>query len=86
GAFDVVLLDIGLPDGSGWELVADIRACQPGAKLVILSGADMTQQQHGQVEAVLLKSRLSKETLINGINARIQSFRSTKQPPTNPAS
>ncbi|MDN3560825.1 response regulator [Vreelandella neptunia] len=86
GAFDVVLLDIGLPDGSGWELVADIRACQPGAKLVILSGADMTQQQHGQVEAVLLKSRLSKETLINGINARIQSFRSTRQPPTNPAS
>ena len=81
-SFDVVLLDIGLPDGSGWGLVADIRACQPNAKLVILSGSDMTLQQHRQVEAVLLKSRLTKETLINGINARIQSSRSTKQPPT----
>lgn len=80
-SFDVVLLDIGLPDGSGWDLVPDIRACQPDAKLVILSGVDMTQQQHGQVEAVLLKSRLSKETLINGIDARLQSLRSTRQPP-----
>lgn len=80
-AFDVVLFDIGLPDGSGWDLVPDIRACQPNAKLVILSGADMTQQQYGQVEAVLLKSRLSKEALINGINARIQSLRSNGQAP-----
>lgn len=73
--FDVVLLDIGLPDGSGWGLVPDIRACQPEAKVVILSGADMSHQQHEQVEAVLLKSRLTTETLIDGINARIRSSR-----------
>tara|TARA_R110000796_G_scaffold252147_1_gene385374 strand:- start:1271 stop:4279 length:3009 start_codon:yes stop_codon:yes gene_type:complete len=85
GAFDVVLLDIGLPDGSGWDLIPDIRACQPDAKLVILSGVDMTQQQHGQVEAVLLKSRLSRETLINGINARIESIHSNGQAPANSA-
>ncbi|MBR2513000.1 MAG: response regulator, partial [Halomonas sp.] len=81
--FDVVLLDIGLPDGSGWELVPDIRACQPEAKVVILSGADMSHQQHDQVEAVLLKSRLSTETLIDGINARIQSSRLSKVTPIN---
>lgn len=85
GAFDVVLLDIGLPDGSGWDLVDDIRACQPDARLVILSGIDMTQHQHGQVEAVLLKSRLSSETLINGINTRIESIRSNGQAPANSA-
>jgi len=84
-AYDVVLLDIGLPDGSGWELVPDIRACQPDAKVVILSGADMTHQQYEQVEAVLLKSRLSADTLLSGINARIQSSRllssTLKSPP-----
>lgn len=85
GEFDVVLLDIGLPDGSGWDLVDDIRACQPDARLVILSGIDMTQHQHGQVEAVLLKSRLSRETLINGINTRIESIRSNGQAPANSA-
>ena len=74
-AFDVVLLDIELPDGSGWELVPDIRACQPEAKVVILSGADMTNQQHGQVEAVLLKSRLSTDRLVEVISSRIRSSR-----------
>lgn len=80
--FDVVLLDIGLPDGSGWGLVPDIRACQPEAKVVILSGADMSHQQHEQVEAVLLKSRLTTETLIDGINARIRSSRLSRVTPT----
>ncbi|MDR5874056.1 response regulator [Vreelandella gomseomensis] len=80
--FDVVLLDIGLPDGSGWELVEDVRARQPDAKVVILSGADMAQQHHDKVEAVLLKSRLSKDALIRGIDARIQSSRLTGRAPT----
>lgn len=82
-AFDVVLLDIGLPDGSGWDLVSDIRNYQPEATIVILSGADMSQQQHRQVEAVLLKSRLSRDTLINSISARIKAFQSTKNSPKN---
>ncbi|MCW4148204.1 response regulator [Halomonas sp. 18H] len=80
--FDVVLLDIGLPDGSGWALVEDIRAWQPDAKVVILSGADMAQQHHDKVEAVLLKSRLSKDALIRGIDARIQSSRLTGRAPS----
>ena len=40
--FDVVILDMGLPDGSGWELLSDIRTRLPDARIVILSGADMT--------------------------------------------
>ncbi|MDP3534735.1 MAG: response regulator [Halomonas sp.] len=74
-AYDVVLLDIGLPDGSGWTLIPEIRASQPEAKIVILSGSDMTHQQYEQVEAVLLKSWLSADTLIDGIKARIRSTR-----------
>ncbi len=35
---DVVFLDIGLPDGSGLDLVAPIRALVPAAVVVLVSG------------------------------------------------
>ena len=71
--FDVVLLDIGLPDGSGWDLLPDIRMSLPEAKVVILSGEDMSAQERDRVEAVMLKSRLSSQELLSGISARIHS-------------
>ena len=37
--FDVVMLDIGLPNESGWDLLPDIRAHQPGTRVVVLTGA-----------------------------------------------
>jgi len=39
--FEVVLLDLGLPDGNGASLIPDIRQ-QKGAKVVITSGSDVT--------------------------------------------
>lgn len=73
--YDVVLLDIGLPDGSGWDLVPIIRRHLPEAKVIILSGANMNREQHEQVEAVLLKSRLSADTLIQNIAVRVEAYR-----------
>jgi two-component system response regulator EvgA len=34
---DIVLLDIGLPDGSGLELVKRIRTAAPGTRVVLIS-------------------------------------------------
>ena len=34
---DIVLLDIGLPDGSGLDLVGRIRTAAPGARVVLIS-------------------------------------------------
>jgi DNA-binding NarL/FixJ family response regulator len=34
---DIVLLDIGLPDGSGLDLVARIRSAAPGSRIVLIS-------------------------------------------------
>lgn len=34
---DMVLLDIGLPDGSGLELIARIRSAAPGMVIVLIS-------------------------------------------------
>ncbi len=73
--FDVVILDIGLPDGSGWDLLPDIRARQPEARIVILSGADTTADEARRVEAVLLKSQVSPKELIDALGSRIRSFR-----------
>ena len=73
--FDVVILDIGLPDGSGWDLLPDIRARQPDARIVILSGADTTADEARRVEAVLLKSQVSPKELIDALGSRIRSFR-----------
>jgi DNA-binding NarL/FixJ family response regulator len=37
--FDVAVLDLGLPDGSGADLIADLRGPNPGAAVLILSAS-----------------------------------------------
>jgi diguanylate cyclase (GGDEF)-like protein len=40
GGFDVVLLDMGLPDGSGMECVEAVQEADPDMPIVVLSGRD----------------------------------------------
>ncbi len=70
-AYDAILLDIGLPDGSGLDLIPDIQHEQPYAAIVILSGDDVSKEKHNTVGAVLLKNRLTTEQLVNVIESRI---------------
>lgn len=72
-SFDLVLLDLDLPDGSGWTLLPDIRAHQPKARVVILSGANTTLAQTRQVEAVLVKSQVEAHQLLEALTSQIQS-------------
>ena len=37
--FDVVVLDLGLPDGNGADLIADLRGTNPGAAVLVLSAS-----------------------------------------------
>lgn len=37
-AFDVVITDLGLPDGSGADLIAELRARHPGTAIVVATG------------------------------------------------
>ena len=34
--FDLVLMDVGLPDGSGFDVAAKLRKAQPAASLIFL--------------------------------------------------
>ena len=57
--YDVLLTDIQMPGRNGLELIAEIRKCSPGTKIVVLSGYDsfeyaVTAMRHG-VEDYLLK-------------------------------
>lgn len=37
--FDVAVLDLGLPDGNGADLIGDLRAANPGVAVLILSAS-----------------------------------------------
>jgi PAS domain S-box-containing protein len=69
--FDVVVLDLGLPDGSGWDLLPLLRTRLPAARIVILSGSEMSPDESGKVEAALLKSRVSSQDLLNALQSSI---------------
>lgn len=65
--FDMVLLDIGLPDGSGLDLLEDINKLSPAPQVVIFSAQDVSQQYIRQVAAVLSKSKTSNQELLETI-------------------
>lgn len=69
GAYDVVILDLGLPDGSGWDLLPDIKAALPNSRLVILTGQDTSQIDLRKVDSVLLKAGISPRQLLDALQA-----------------
>lgn len=54
---DIVVLDLGLPDIAGHELLSRIRFCSPGSKVVVFSGADSRDRPLivDQVEGYVVK-------------------------------
>lgn len=71
GRYDLVLLDLTLPDGSGWELLPVIREMKPAPRVIILSGAELSRAEAGKVEAALLKSHVSPRALLDALNTRL---------------
>ncbi|WP_162245660.1 response regulator [Brevundimonas sp. Root1279] len=61
---DLVILDLGLPDGSGIELLADLHGADGSpVPVVIYSARDTDIALYDGVEAVLVKSKTSLATL-----------------------
>lgn len=65
--FDIVLLDLSLPDGSGLELLAQIP--QPETRIVIFSGQEPIDVLPEAVSAILTKSKTSNESLLATLKA-----------------
>lgn len=74
--FDIVILDLVLPDGSGWDLLSLLWSQQSTTRVVILTSTDISPRDASKVEAVLLKSRMSSQELIGAIRDCIRLTRS----------
>ena len=51
GAFDVLISDIGLPDGTGLDVIGQIRSHQPQLPAIALTGLGMEQDIRNSEEA-----------------------------------
>jgi DNA-binding NarL/FixJ family response regulator len=59
GGLDVALVDLGLPDGNGVELISELREANPGVWVVVLSATmgvgDLDEVVRAQADVVLDK-------------------------------
>lgn len=70
--FDLVLLDLVMPDGSGTELLPLINKRTPPIPVVVFSACEVDGATAKMVGAILIKSRTSNEQLLDAIMAVIE--------------
>jgi len=70
--FDLVLLDLGLGEESGWNLFEDIDALDPRPPVIVFSANDADPEEGKRVEAVLVKSNTSNDELLHTIQRALQ--------------
>ena len=66
--FDLVLLDLGLPDGNGLELLDELQNQLPGLPVAVLSASEMDGHELAGVSAALAKSRNDGQHFLHMLN------------------
>ncbi|NOQ76380.1 MAG: response regulator, partial [Methylococcaceae bacterium] len=69
--FDLIILDIGLPDGSGLDLIPLINDKKPLVPVIIFSAQAVEKDVINQVDAALIKSKITNKELIDIIKKLI---------------
>jgi signal transduction histidine kinase len=83
GGVDVVLLDLGLPDGHGLETVRRARAAAPGIPLIVLTGLDdevlAAQAMREGAQDYLIKGQIENRALPRALRHAIERHRMQKE-------
>lgn len=66
--YDLVLLDIGLPDGNGWQLIPDLQLYHAKVPVIVFSAQDVSVNQRNQATAVFGKTKVEPSALVEQIN------------------
>nr|WP_100549205.1 MULTISPECIES: CHASE domain-containing protein [unclassified Pseudomonas] len=66
--FDLVLLDLGLPDGNGLELLDELQNQRPGLPVAVLSASEIDGHELAGVSAALAKSRNDGQHFLHMLN------------------
>jgi len=69
--YSLVVLDIGLPDGSGWDLLPLLKSLDPEPPVIVLSGAEPTRAQRAVVASALVKARTSNEDFLQTLSREL---------------
>ena len=76
--YALVILDIGLPDGVGRELLPVVHEAQPGTPVIIFSELGAAGDVQGQVVKVLSKSRTTNDELIDVVQEILHRHKKTE--------
>lgn len=71
--YDLIVLDIAMPDGNGWELLPQIKAIKPEPPVIVLSASELSAEQRAEVQAALVKTRNSGEELLSNLEEQLNS-------------
>ena len=74
--FDLVLLDLSLADGWGWQLIPLIRKKPRNTPILVFSAFDVVPEVDRYIAGSMVKSRISKEELLARIGAVLNRARS----------
>jgi len=77
-SFDLVLLDIGLPDGSGLDLLPMLHSDERQIPVIVFSAMDVSEDIITQVDSILIKSKTDNQRLMQQIKAAINKKQTKK--------
>jgi PAS domain S-box-containing protein len=80
-SFDLVILDLALPDGSGMDLLPLLGNLTPPLPVLIFSAHEVDGEVADRVASVLIKSRTSNRMLLETIRSVLASRTPTPWPP-----
>jgi len=69
--YSLVILDISLPDGSGWELLPHIKALDPEPPVIVLSAEELTAARKAAVQAALVKTHSTNRDLLVSLKRQL---------------